>query len=113
DRPRSLVWEKPSRLDGAKYSLIVRRAEIERMRRGISSRIFVGTVVALLLAALAEGVYFDASLNQSNNLTPNVSQLISPTTTTLTRSSTVTSTQTLFTSGAGPTSVQTVTVTST
>ena len=84
------------------------------MRRGVSSRIFVGTAVALLLAALAEGVYFDASLSQqSSNLTTHLSQLISPTTTTLTTSFTVTTTQTLFTSGSGPTSVQTVTVTST
>jgi plastocyanin len=84
------------------------------LRRGVSSRIFVGTVVALLLAALAEGVYFDASLSQqSSNLTTHLSQLISPTTTTSTTTSTVTSTQTLFTSGSGPTSVQTVTVTST
>jgi len=84
------------------------------MSRGVSSKIFVVTVVALLIAALAEGVYFEASLSQqSSNLTPIVSQLISPTTTTLTRSSTVTSTQTIFTSGSGPTSVLTVTVTST
>jgi plastocyanin len=84
------------------------------MRRGVSSRIFVGTVVALLLAALAEGVYFDASLSQqSSNLTTHLSQLISPTTTTLSTTSTVTSTQTLYTSGQGPVSVQTVTVTST
>jgi plastocyanin len=84
------------------------------MRRGVSSRIFVGTVVALLLAALAEGVYFDASLSQqSSNLTTHLSQLISPTTTTLSTTSTVTSTQTLYTSGPGPVSVQTVTVTST
>src|SRR5260370_26466190 len=83
------------------------------MRRGVSSRIFVGTVVALLLAALAEGVYFDASLSQqSSNLTRHLSQLISPTTT-LSTTSTVTSTQTLYTSGPGPASVQTVTVTST
>jgi len=84
------------------------------LRRGVSSRIFVGTVVALLLAALAEGVYFDASLSQqSSNLTTHPSQLISPTTTTLSRTSTVTSTLTLYTSGPGPNSVQTVTVTST
>jgi plastocyanin len=73
----------------------------------------VGTVVVLLIAALAEGLYFNASLNQqSNNLTTGVSQLISPTTITHTLESTVTSTQTLFTSGSA-TSPQTVTVTST
>jgi plastocyanin len=84
------------------------------LRRGVSSRIFVGTVVALLLAALVEGVYLDASFSQqSSNLTTHLSQLISPTTTTLSRTSTVTSTLTLYTSGPGPNSVQTVTVTST
>jgi plastocyanin len=84
------------------------------LRRGVSSRIFVGTVVALLLAALVEGVYLDASFSQqSSNLTTHLSQLISPTTTTLSRTSTVTSTLTLYASGPGPNSVQTVTVTST
>src|SRR2546427_6176539 len=84
------------------------------MRRGVSSRIFVGTVVVLLMAAIAEGLYFEASLSlQSSNPTPVVSRLISPTTTTLTTSSTVTTTQTVFTSGSGPISVHTVTVTST
>jgi len=84
------------------------------MRRGVSSRIFVGAVVALLIVALAEAAYFEASLGQqSGNPTAFVSQLISPTTTTLTKSSTVISTQTIFTPGSGPTSVQTVTVTST
>ncbi len=83
------------------------------MRRGISSKIFVGVAVALLVAALAEGVYFNQSLSQqSNNLTTIVSQLISPTTITKTLASTVTSTQTLFTSGSA-TVPQTVTVTST
>lgn len=84
------------------------------MRRGVSSKIFVGTVLVLLIAALSEGVYFYSSLsNQSNNLTTIVSQLISPTTITQTHASTVTSTQTLFSSGSGVSSVQTVTVTST
>jgi plastocyanin len=74
----------------------------------------VGTVLLLLIAALSEGVYFYTSLNQqSNNLTTIVSQLISPTTITQTSESTVTSTQTLVTSGIGITSLQTVTVTST
>ena len=74
----------------------------------------MGTVVVLLLAALAEGVYFDASLSQqSSSLTTHLPQLISPTTTTSTTTSTVTSTQTLYTSGSGPASVRTVTVTST
>lgn len=75
---------------------------------------FVGTVLVLLIAALSEGVYFYTSLNQqSNSLTTNVSQLISPTTITQTQLSTVTSTQTMLTTGAGVTSLQTVTVTST
>jgi plastocyanin len=74
--------------------------------------LFVGVVVALLVAALAEGIYFNESLNQqSNNLTA-ISQLISPTTITRTLTSSVTSTQTLFTFGS-VTSPQTVTVTST
>ena len=73
----------------------------------------MGVAVALLVAALAEGVYFNQSLSQqSNNLTTIVSQLISPTTITKTLASTVTSTQTLFTSGSA-TVPQTVTVTST
>jgi plastocyanin len=72
----------------------------------------VGTVLVLLIAALSEGVYFYSSLSyQSNNLTTIVSQLISPTTITQTHASTVTSTQTLFSSGSGVSSVQTVTVT--
>jgi plastocyanin len=84
------------------------------MRRGVTSRVFAGTVVVLLVAALAEGVYFEAYLSeQANNPASIVSQLISPTTTTLTKSSTVTSTQTVFTSGSGSNSVQTITVTST
>ena len=83
------------------------------MRRGISSKVFVGTVVVLLVAALAEGFYFDQALSQqSNNLTTIVNQLISPTTTTVTSQATVTSVQTLFTSGS-VTSQPTVTVTST
>ena len=84
------------------------------MRRGVSSKIFVGTVLVLLVAALSEGIYFyTAASNQSNNLTTVVSQLISPTTITATTESTVTSTQTVVTSGSGLTSLQTVTVTST
>ncbi|MDA4117685.1 MAG: plastocyanin/azurin family copper-binding protein [Thaumarchaeota archaeon] len=83
-------------------------------RRGVSSKVFVGSVLVLLIAALSEGVYFYTSLNQqSNSLTTIVSQLISPTTITRTQNSTVTSTQTLVTSGVGITSFQTVTVTST
>jgi len=84
------------------------------LRRGVSSKIFAGTVLVLLVAALSEGVYFYTDLNsQSNSLTTIVSQLISPTTITETSDSTVTSTQTLVTSGTGITSFQTVTVTST
>jgi plastocyanin len=74
----------------------------------------VGSVLVLVIAALSEGVYFYTSLNQqSNNLTTIVSELISPTTITRTTESTVTSTQTVVTSGIGITSFQTVTVTST
>ncbi len=84
------------------------------MRAAVSSKVFVATVVVLLAAALAEGAYFNQALSQqSNGLTTIVSQLISPTTITNTVRSTVTSTQTLFTSGSGPTAMQTVTVTST
>ena len=84
------------------------------MRRGVSSKIFAGTVLVLLVAALSEGVYFYSDLNgQSNSLTTIVSQLISPTTITTTSDSTVTTTQTLVTSGSGITSFKTVTVTST
>ena len=83
-------------------------------RRGVSSKVYVGAVLVLLVAALSEGVYFYTSLNgQQNNLTTIVSQLISPTTITKTQSSTFTSTQTLFTSGNGVSSFQTVTVTTT
>jgi plastocyanin len=84
------------------------------LRRGVSSKIFVGTVLVLLVAALSEGIYFYTALNnQSNNLTTVVSQLISPTTITTTQESTLTSTQTVVRSGSGVTSLQTVTVTST
>ncbi len=70
--------------------------------------------MVLLIAALSEGVYFDISLRQqSSDLTTIVSQLISPTTITQTQASTVVSTQTIFTSASGATSLQTVTVTST
>jgi len=80
------------------------------LRRGVSSRIFIGTVVVLLIATLAEGLYFNVMLRQqSNNLTTIVSQLVSPTTITHISVSTATSTQTVFTSGSGAT----VTVTST
>jgi plastocyanin len=85
------------------------------LRRGVSTLVYVATVMVLLIAALSEAAYFDISLGQqSNNLTTVVSQLISPTTITASgTTTTVTSTQTLVTSGAGITSVQTVTVTST
>ena len=84
------------------------------MRRGVSSKIFAGTVLVLLIAALSEGIYFYSAVsNQSNSLTTIVSQLISPTTITSTQEQTITSTQTLFSSGTGATSFQTVTVTST
>ncbi len=84
------------------------------MRRGVSSRIFAGTVLVLLVAALSEGIYFYTDLSsQQNSLTTIVSQLISPTTITATSDSTITTTQTLVTSGSGVTSFQTVTVTST
>jgi plastocyanin len=82
-------------------------------RRAISTKVFVGAVVVLLVAALAEGLYFNVQLSQQPNLSTVVSELISPTTITQTVSSTVTSTQTLVTSGTGTTSFQTVTVTST
>jgi len=66
----------------------------------------------LLLASVAEGLYFDQQLaQQSNNLTTIVSQLISPTTSTLTVLSTLTTTETVFSSGTGSISRQTVTVT--
>ncbi len=83
-------------------------------RRAISTRVFVGVVVVLLVASLAEGTYFLNALNQSGaNLTTVVSQLISPTT--ITQSSTILSTltQTLFTVAGTETSLQTVTVTTT
>lgn len=84
------------------------------MRAAVSSKVFVATVV-LLAAALARGrgVLRPALSRQSNGLTTIVWQLISPATTTNAVRSTVTSTQTLFTSGSGPTAMQTVTVTST
>jgi len=83
-------------------------------RRAISKKVYVSTVMVLLVASLAEGAYFLNSLNQSGaNLTTVVSQLISPTT--ITQSSTVSSTitQTVFGSAATDTSLQTVTVTTT
>jgi plastocyanin len=81
------------------------------LRRGVSSKVFAGTVLVLLVAALAEGAYFYTSLNNQSNLTTIVSQLISPTTITDVRNSTTTSTQTVFSSGNATT--QTVTLTST
>jgi plastocyanin len=83
-------------------------------RRAISTQLFVGVVVVLLVASVAEGAYFLNALNQSGtNLTTVVSQLISPTT--ITQSTTVLSTltQTLFGTGSTATDLQTVTVTST
>jgi len=64
------------------------------LRRGVSSKIFVGTVLVLLIAVLSEGIYFYSFLNnQSGDLTTVVSQLISPTTITTTQATvTVTAT---------------------
>jgi plastocyanin len=88
------------------------------LRRGVSSKIFFGTVLVLLLAALSEGLYVYTVVNQesnnnNNNLSSLVPQLVSPTTITQTIESTATSTQTVFTSGNVAISYQTVTVTST
>jgi plastocyanin len=83
------------------------------LRRGISTKVYVSSVLVLLVAALAEGAYFYTSLQRSNDISTIVSQLISPTTITNTHNATVTTTQTIVTSGGGVTSLQTVTVTST